>query len=231
MKFTARILIQRGVGLLNTGKTVRSKGGVVMRVVQSVATALVGMVLSSSTLAESTKKVEPSLTIGTVEFRLGMTKTDVASILPKGYFLFSIGGSTANYGASEKQATRDAPDEDVLGVCEHGAGSDVECWGDVEFKVNKLIFASRQWNVAKPETVDTLLSAVVNGLQAVSVGNHDNPFSVCKVRVDKKSLPDHDESGATVFCGERTLVIDNGNYSTSGTKKLLRSVEESIGER
>ena len=48
---------------------------------------------------------------------------------------------------------------------------------------------------------------------------------------EKKSLPDRDESWVVIFCGERTLLINNGNFSqdSEGNKGHIRSVEESIG--
>jgi len=151
------------------------------------ATILLSAVLCTLVHAANTKRSQPSLTVGSVELRLGMTKAELDSILPQTYFLFG----SSRYGPSEKQGIKDAPNGELLALCEHGLGHRTDCHGGIEFKADRLVFAKREWNVQTPETVDTILAAVVNGIQSVSEGNRGltsrdgKPLSTCEIRVKR----------------------------------------------
>ena len=134
-----------------------------------------------------------SMDVGNVNVRLGMSRLEVASSLPENYFLSS--------GDLRIRDANTMPDHQLLTMCQSD-GNRVNCFGAIAFSGTRLSYADREWNTADPETLDSLLGAVTNGIYATTEGSER--FVSCSIRNVRRIAPDRRDSGVTIRCGKRT---------------------------
>jgi hypothetical protein len=182
-------------------------------------TILIALVLTASAFAQS----KATLDIGQLSVQLGMSKTTVLSSFPN-YYLLSADDTNRLYG-KDRSPLGTVPDGVVLTLCDNPPG-DGGCYGNIEFKNNKLVYASRYWTLAHDDTEEGGLTAAVNGLTAVSQQTQN-----CRVESHQKTLPDRKQNYVWIFCGEHALVISSNTWSYQGKETPALNVEEEIGDK
>jgi len=171
-----------------------------------------------------------SLTLGTVDFRLGMSKQQVASLLPDNYSLIdeSAGADFQWYSKGErKRLPETVPDGAKLWVCScsgNNATSPGDFRGEVEFKHGKLVYASRHWDEVE-NTTEATLGAVVNALKAISKENNK-----CSVVAGEMTKPDGENTHVWIICGDRTAYIGRGSFLSNSKRYPVVFIDESIGD-
>jgi hypothetical protein len=189
-----------------------------MKTLLVILTAYAGL-LNAQKRVNTFTTVPESLEIGALTVRLNMSKLEVASLLTGGYVL-------SDNGHVVKDAN-DILDDRHLSIC-HVIGNELNCKGGVVFSHGHLSFAVREWNTTEPETLDSLLIAVTNGLGSTSAAATG---PACSITNTRRTQPDEQVRIVRIKCGGRMLSIDSSEFTMLKNRvNHIRSIEESIGE-